>query len=862
MKKFSVFLALLCLIMCVSTTSLAAKFYDTKGTEYEGMVDRIAALGIINGISEKTFAPNKGLTRAEFAKIITYTKGMQKFADETDLPSKFKDVGKTHWAKNYIMVAEDMGFLKGYEDGTFRPEQEVTYAEFIAITLRVLGYVNIDETSGSVWYSGYIKRMIEIDLNDGMPEFKSYDAPAKRGDVAIMWWNMLVSDRWAIDSQSEGSGLHYTYSAKTQLEFLFPDFIYVRGKVNGMYSPRSGDVKGVQIGYSGYKTQSNVPLYALGANATGLYDPDTKELYGLAIDEDFENYEWISGPIFYLEEQGLKLKSAKVKASYGNESDATYAYALISKEDNSVLRVVYLDASDSWIVTSVKTEPPKDEDGKTITSDNDELEEFKYVYINGSEDPIASNNSIILVNGERVEWEDIPENAILTCLETNGFYDVYTIETKTISGVVTNYDKMKDLYIDYDRYIVAEGCVYTIYGETEKEEGKKTDTLKTFKYSALKKTKFEELLSRKVTYRLNAAEEIQCIEFGKYKPSSIIDKYDNGDYRFFFVDSLGYTGSGEDMATIGGKSFGGKILRYKVKDTDDLKKGAFVFVGGLESGTAEDCQVLDSSNSFDDDLALEYDIQDEYSYGGFGEYAITDDTLVFQVLKYYKENSLDEVEKVTMQRVERVEDIENLDKYKIHLLYNEEMNIDIVLAERELNKAVYPVGRIMEIWNYSPEDDSDADKKLVKVKVGTVGDASFVAVAYKDDCQWGELVTYDPETKEDFLTIKERFRTEFLGYKGDIVIESVSRGDGVATVVGESNLLDLKAQTYEYKGKSYDLLDYKYLYTTVRHDSEYNDWGFMLTKFYDKEEIQLKAGDRIAFNELNGIAVIYRGYTD
>ena len=109
------------------------------------------------------------------------------------------------------------------------------------------------------------------------------------------------------------------------------------------------------------------------------------------------------------------------------------------------------------------------------------------------------------------------------------------------------------------------------------------------------------------------------------------------------------------------------------------------------------------------------------------------------------------ISKLSTKRVERVEDIENLDKYKIHLLYNEEMNIDIVLAERELNKAVYPVGRIMEIWNYSPDDVSDAEKKLVKVKVGTVGDASFIAVAYVGDCQWGELVTYDPETKEDYL---------------------------------------------------------------------------------------------------------------
>ena len=285
-------------------------------------------------------------------------------------------------------------------------------------------------------------------------------------------------------------------------------------------------------------------------------------------------------------------------------------------------------------------------------------------------------------------------------------------------------------------------------------------------------------------------------------------------------------------------------------------------LAGFEKGVASECKVINSTTAFDDDLAIEYNINDEYLHGGFGEYAVTSDTLVFQVLKYYEENSMNKIKKVTVQKVSKVEDIANLKQYNVHLLYNEEMNIDIVIAERELNKAVYPVGRVMEIFKYSPDDESNTEKTLVKVKIGTVGGAAFTAVAVSDECKWGELVTYDPDSLENYLVIKERFRTEFLGYKGDMVIESVSRRDHTATVAGESNVLDLRKDTYEYKGKTHDLLDYKYLLTTVRYDSEHASWGFMLTNFYEKEELELRAGDRIAFNELNGIAVIYRGYTD
>ena len=144
MKKFKVCLFISCLVLCLSCVSFGATFYDIKGTQYEGVVERIAELGVINGISENTFAPNKGITRAELAKMIVYTRGLQEYADSMDFSAGFSDVKKDHWARNYIRVACDLGLLKGYEDGTFKPEKEVSYAETVAIVLRILGYSNID----------------------------------------------------------------------------------------------------------------------------------------------------------------------------------------------------------------------------------------------------------------------------------------------------------------------------------------------------------------------------------------------------------------------------------------------------------------------------------------------------------------------------------------------------------------------------------------------------------------------------------------------------------------------------------------------------------------------------------------------
>ncbi len=858
MKKFRVFLVIACLLIGFSSTNVfAAKFYDTIGTEYEGVVDRVAALGIINGISDKTFAPNKGLTRAEFAKIITYTKGLDHYATTIDLPSSFKDVKKDYWAKNYIMVATDLGLLKGYEDGTFRPEKEVSYAEFIAVTLRTLGYVNIDETSGTTWYSGYVKRMFDINLNEGMSSFKSYELSAKRGDVAMMWWNMLISDKWAISAESETSGLYYTYSNTTQLEYLFPDFRYVKGRVNSISSGMSGDLLiDVQLGSRHCKTSSSVPIYAYGAMGSGVLNPKSGILYGFAIDEDYDDFEVVSGPTFYLKEQGYKLDSAKSISSFGSKDAANYAYAIVAKDSKNVFRTVYLDASDSYLVQSVNIGDAKNEEAIAEDDEEDveEYEDERLVYLNNEEEAFTTTSAAVIVKGKLVNWESIPENAILTELIPDM---LYTFETKVIDGEVTNYDKLSELYIDNDRYIVFSDCEYTIYGE-ENDNG----NLKVMKFSKIKTQKFEELLSRDVEYHLNVAEEICFIEFGKYLPSNILEKYDNGDYRFFYIDSIGYR-SDEDVVIVGGKSFGGKLLKYDLSYSDGLNKGVFVYVSNTKDGTLSEYEILDSSAAYGDDISLIYDFKLDESSNIFGEYSLTDKTLFYKVYKYYEENSTDSVERVVMQQVNDIDEIENLSKYKLNLLVNENMDLDIVIAERDLNKAVYPVGKVSELVKYTGDSEVyDPTSLEVKVKVATVGDTSFTAIAYSGDLAWGELITYDPDSIENHLIVKERFKTEVLGYKGDIVVHDVEKNGQVATVVGNSSLLDFSKDTFDYKGREYDLLDYKYLLTTVRWEQERNSWGFKLTRFYDKEEIELKPGDRIAFGELNGIAVIYRGYTD
>ena len=104
----------------------------TRGQWFNHAVSTLSSMGIVKGHNDGTFAPNAPITRAEFAAIAA------RFDDKnTDTSSKFTDIA-SHWAKNEIGIAANKGWINGYPDGTFRPNQYITRAEAMTLVNRVL----------------------------------------------------------------------------------------------------------------------------------------------------------------------------------------------------------------------------------------------------------------------------------------------------------------------------------------------------------------------------------------------------------------------------------------------------------------------------------------------------------------------------------------------------------------------------------------------------------------------------------------------------------------------------------------------------------------------------------------------------
>jgi hypothetical protein len=114
------------------------RFSDIAGHWAEDNIKKAVELGWVNGYEDGTFRPDRQITRAEFAKIIVIAKGLPLPSSEAPLP--FADAGSIpRWARPYIAAAAEAGWLRGYEDGTFRANERLTRAELAAIIVRAAG---------------------------------------------------------------------------------------------------------------------------------------------------------------------------------------------------------------------------------------------------------------------------------------------------------------------------------------------------------------------------------------------------------------------------------------------------------------------------------------------------------------------------------------------------------------------------------------------------------------------------------------------------------------------------------------------------------------------------------------------------
>lgn len=124
-------------------------FDDTASTWAKDYISFVAVRGMINGVGDNQFAPEKNVTRAEFLKMIFGALGIE----VSDAEAKASDVNANDWYAPFVGFAMQSGIVKGYDDGTFKPNNEISREEMMVILNRCIDYMGIKSESGKINFS-------------------------------------------------------------------------------------------------------------------------------------------------------------------------------------------------------------------------------------------------------------------------------------------------------------------------------------------------------------------------------------------------------------------------------------------------------------------------------------------------------------------------------------------------------------------------------------------------------------------------------------------------------------------------------------------------------------------------------------
>ncbi|MBQ3115361.1 MAG: S-layer homology domain-containing protein [Clostridia bacterium] len=166
MKNLNKVFAMLLVVAMMMTSVVFADFSDVADdAAYAEAINVGVALGLFTGYEDGTFQPEGNITRAEFAAMVVRALNQENQAKSAATAiTAFPDVAADHWANGYINIASKKGIINGYEDGTFRPENNVTFEEAVKMLVVAIGHE--PEVGAAGYPVGYLTVADDYDITD------------------------------------------------------------------------------------------------------------------------------------------------------------------------------------------------------------------------------------------------------------------------------------------------------------------------------------------------------------------------------------------------------------------------------------------------------------------------------------------------------------------------------------------------------------------------------------------------------------------------------------------------------------------------------------------------------------------------
>lgn len=232
----------------------------------DSAVQMVQALGILDGTDLES-----PVTRAEFSKMLVAASSYKdSVSSEGSGYSLFRDVKSSYWASEYIRCAVSEGWMTGYTDGTFRPDETVKLEEACAAVLKLLGY-DTSALAGS-FPSAQLSKAAALGLRDGI-SLKQGGTMARR-DCAALFSNLMTAKTSGGQIYAETLGYTVTngevdYTALT-LENLSGPYVAENSSTSLPFQPATVYRNG-EISSSSVLNQYDVYYYDQGSSTLWIY---------------------------------------------------------------------------------------------------------------------------------------------------------------------------------------------------------------------------------------------------------------------------------------------------------------------------------------------------------------------------------------------------------------------------------------------------------------------------------------------------------------------------------------------------------------------------------------------------------------
>lgn len=175
---------------------------DYIGHQNETAISYLYDNGIVEGYPDGTFKPDNNLTRAELMKILVLGAGYD--PDENEYNGCFPDVG-TDWFARYVCFAYENGWVEGYEDGEFKPGNNVLKVEALKMLLEIfsvrLNYFPespFEDVGLDQWYSTYVITAAGLNLLEEEGSYNPGDL-ITRGGVSENIYRLILDEKERFD---------------------------------------------------------------------------------------------------------------------------------------------------------------------------------------------------------------------------------------------------------------------------------------------------------------------------------------------------------------------------------------------------------------------------------------------------------------------------------------------------------------------------------------------------------------------------------------------------------------------------------------------------------------------------------------